>query len=145
MDSGAWMRMITKKDLNSAEMNILTKSCSPTIVITANGEVQTNEEGTGYVKELDLILDGELLDDTPTVLSPKKFCEKYAYSDEWTSGHKSHLINHGIRIQCDTENQVPIMVPGLSTSSSPSDSSTPTPPTSSTQDMENSIPDPASI
>ena len=40
VDSGASMHMISKKDLNSAEMDILTKSCSPTIVITANGEVQ---------------------------------------------------------------------------------------------------------
>ena len=34
------MHMISKKDLNSAEMDTLTMSCSPTIVITANGEVQ---------------------------------------------------------------------------------------------------------
>ena len=46
------MHMISKKDLNSAEMDTLTKSCSPTIVITANGEVQTHEEATVYVKEL---------------------------------------------------------------------------------------------
>ena len=32
--------MISKKDLSDAEMDTLTKSCSPTIVITANGEVQ---------------------------------------------------------------------------------------------------------
>ena len=32
-----------KKDLSNAEMDTLTKSCSPTIVITANGEVQTHE------------------------------------------------------------------------------------------------------
>ena len=31
----------------------LTKSCSSTIVITANGEVQTHEEATVYVKELE--------------------------------------------------------------------------------------------
>ena len=37
------MHMISKKDLNSAEVDILTKSCSLTIVITANGEVQTHE------------------------------------------------------------------------------------------------------
>ena len=41
VDSGASMHMISKKDLNDAEMDTLTKSCSPTIVITANGEVQT--------------------------------------------------------------------------------------------------------
>ena len=39
VDSGASMHMISKKDLSDAEMDTLTKSCSPTIVITANGEV----------------------------------------------------------------------------------------------------------
>ena len=50
VDSGASMHMISKKDLNSAEMDTLTKSFSPTTVITANGEVQTHEEATVYVK-----------------------------------------------------------------------------------------------
>ena len=35
-----------KRDLNSAEIDTLTKSRSPAIVITANGEVQTHEEAT---------------------------------------------------------------------------------------------------
>ena len=39
VDSGASMHMISKKDLSDAEMDTLTKSRSPTIVITANGEV----------------------------------------------------------------------------------------------------------
>ena len=34
-------------------MDALTKSCSPTTVIPANGEVQTHEEATVCVKELD--------------------------------------------------------------------------------------------
>ena len=48
VDPGTSMDMIRKKDLNDAEMDTLTKSCSPTIVIviTANGEVQTHEEAT---------------------------------------------------------------------------------------------------
>ena len=46
VDSGASMHMISKKDLSKAEMDTLTKSCSPTIVITANGEVQTHEKWT---------------------------------------------------------------------------------------------------
>ena len=37
-------------------MVTLTKSCSPTVVITANGEVQTHEEAIVYVKELDIFL-----------------------------------------------------------------------------------------
>ena len=32
VDSGASMHMISKKDLSNAEMDTLTKSCSPTIV-----------------------------------------------------------------------------------------------------------------
>ena len=56
MDSGASMHMISKKDLSDAELDTLAKSCSPTIVITANGEVQTHEEATVYVKELDIFL-----------------------------------------------------------------------------------------
>ena len=36
VDSGASMHMISKKDLSDDDIHILTKSCSPTIVITAN-------------------------------------------------------------------------------------------------------------
>ena len=56
MDSGASMHIISKKDLSDAEMDTLTKSCSPTTVKTANGEVQTHEGATVYVKELDIFL-----------------------------------------------------------------------------------------
>ena len=118
------MHMISKKDLNSAEMDTLTKSCSPTIVITANGEVQTHEEATVYVKELDMFLTMKLLEDTPAVLSLGELCDEHGYSYEWINGQKPHLIKSGIRIPCNTENFVPIVVPGLSNSSSGSDSST---------------------
>ena len=47
------MHMIRKKDLNSAELETVTTSRSATTDITANGEVQTHEEATVYVKELD--------------------------------------------------------------------------------------------
>ena len=42
------MHMISKKDLNSAELETVTTLRSFTIVITANGEVQTLEEATVY-------------------------------------------------------------------------------------------------
>ena len=118
VDSGASMHMISKKDLSNAEMDTLTKSCSPTIVITANGEVQTHEEATVYVRELDSFLTMKVLKDTPAVLSLGKLCDEHGYSHAWINGQKPHLIKNGIRIQCNTENFVPIAVPGLSTSSS---------------------------
>ena len=119
------MHMISKKDLNSAGMDTLTKSCSPSTVITANGEVQTHEEATVYVKELDICLTMKVLENTPAVLSLGKLCDEIGYSYEWIHGQKPHLIRSGIRIPCNTENFVPIEVPGLSAnSSSGSDSST---------------------
>ena len=89
VDSGASMHMISKKDLNSAEIDTLTKSCSPTIVITANGEVQTHEEATVYVKELDIFLTLKVLEKTPAVLSLGKLCDENGYSYEWINGQKT--------------------------------------------------------
>ena len=123
VDSRASMHMISKKDLNFAEMDTLTTSRSPTTVITANGEVQTHEEATVNVKELDIFLTMKVLEDTPAVLSLGKLCDEHGYSYEWINGQKPHLLKNGIRIQCNTENFVPIVVPGLSTSSSSSLSS----------------------
>ena len=110
------MHMI-KKDLSNAEMDTLTKACSPTIVITANGEVQTHEEAIVYVKELDMFLTMKVLENTPAVLSLGKLCDENGYSYEWINGQKPHLIKDGIRIICNTENFVPIVVPDLSSSS----------------------------
>ena len=108
VDSGASMHMICKKDLNDAEMDTLTKSCSPTMVITANGEVQTHGEATVYVKQLDFLLTKKVLENTPAVLSLGKLCDENGYSYEWINGQKPHLIKNGIRIQCNTENFVPL-------------------------------------
>ena len=110
-------------------MDTLTTSRSPTIVITANGEVQTHEEATVYVKELNIFLTMKVLENTPAVLSLEKFCDENGYSYEWINGQKPPLIKNGMRIQCNTENFVPIVVPGLSSSASssshPSTSMTP--------------------
>ena len=118
MDSGASIHMISEKDLSDAEMDTLTKSCSPTIVMTANGRVQTHEEATVYVKELGIFLTMKVLENTPAVLPLGKLCDENGYSYGWINGQKPHLSKDGIRIICNTENFVPIMVPGLSTSSS---------------------------
>ena len=127
VDSGASMHMISKKDLSKAEIDTLTQSCSPTIVITANGEVHTHEEAIVYVKELDIFLRMKVLENTPAVLSLGKLCDENGYSYEWINGQKPHLIKNGIRNICNTENFVPIVVPGLSSSSSGSSSTSRTP------------------
>ena len=62
----------------------------------------------------------KVLEDTPAVLSLGKFCDEHGCPYEWIDGQKPHLIENGIRIQCNTENFVPIVVLGLSPSSSSS-------------------------
>ena len=108
-------------------MDTLTKPCSPTTVTTANGEAQTHEEATVYDKELDIFLTMKVLENTPAVLSLGKLCDENGYSYEWINGQKPHLIKNGVRIICNTENFVPIVVPGLTSSSSTSSSSLRTP------------------
>ena len=118
--------MISKKDLSKAEMDTLTKSCSPTIVITTNGEVQTHEEAIVYVKEMGIFLTMKVLENTPAVSSLGKLCDENGYING-SMVKKPHLIKDGIRIICNTENFVPVVVLGLTSSSSTSSSSLRTP------------------
>ena len=83
----------------------------------------------------------KLLEDTPAVPSLGKLCFEHGYSYEWINGQKPHLIKNGIRIQCNTENFVPIVVPGFSTT--PPSSSTSTSTTPSGQDIDHSDHHPA--
>ena len=48
-----------------------------------------------HVYDLDLFLTMQILEDTPAVQSPGKLCEDHGYSNEWTSGQKTHLIKIG--------------------------------------------------
>ena len=133
VDSGASVHMVSRRDLNSAELEIMRTSKSPTTVITANGEVQTREEATVYVKQLDLFVKVMLLEETPAVISLGKLCKDHGCTYRWISGQKTHLIRNGKRIDCNFSNYVPFVVPGLSTISS-STTPTPTSPSSSSQD-----------
>ena len=91
------MHMISKKDLNAAELETVTTSGSPTTVMTANGEVQTNEGAAVYVKELEKFLTMTVLEDTPAVLSKGKLREEHGDSFEWINGQKPHpsTVQHG--------------------------------------------------
>ena len=69
----------------------------------------------------------KFFDNTPAVLSLGKLCDENGYSYEWINGQKPHIIKNGIRTICNTENFVPVVVPGLSSSSSASSSTSRTP------------------
>ena len=99
-------------------------SKSPTTVMTANGEVQTREEATVHVKQLNLFVNVMLLEESPAVLSLEKLCEDHGYIYHWTSGQKPHLTKKGKRIDGNISNYVPFVLPGMSASSSTTLSST---------------------
>ena len=71
------MLMVSRKHLDSAGLETMRISRNPTSVTTANGEVQTKEEATENVKELDSFVTVKLLEDTPAVLSLGKLCEDH--------------------------------------------------------------------
>ena len=83
LDSGASMHMLSKKDLSSDAMDTLRRSRTPTTVVTANGDVQTNEEAQVYVQDLDLFVTVQLLEETQAVLSLGKLCSEHGCSYEW--------------------------------------------------------------
>ena len=136
VDSGAGMQKVSKIDMNSAELETMRTSRSPTTVMTANGEVQTREEATEDVKQLDLFVKVMLLEETPAVLSLGKLCEDHGGSYHWTSGRKPYLTRNGKRIDCNISNYEPFVVPGLSASSA---STTPSPFSSSSSSQDSLI------
>ena len=83
------MHTVSKRDLNSAEVETIRMSKIPTTVVTANGEVLAKEEATENVEELDLFVTVMLLEETPPSSFTGKLCEDHGYSYHWISGQKT--------------------------------------------------------
>ena len=66
---------------------------TPTVVLTANGEVHTNEEA--QVHDLNLFVTVQLLEETPAVLSLGKLCSEHGCSYEWKNGETPRLTRNG--------------------------------------------------
>ena len=123
--------MLSKKDLSSDELDTLRRSRNTTVVLTANGEVHTNEEAQVHVHDLNLFLTVQFPEETLAVLS----LGDHGYSYEWVSSQKPLLTKEVKTSVCRTENFVPLVVPGLSTSSGSHSPSTPT-----SQDLSTTYP-----
>ena len=121
VDSVASMHMLSKKDSSSDEMDNLRRSRNP---MTANREVQTNEETQENVHDLHLFVTVQLLETAPAVLSLGKLSSEHGYSYEWVSGQNPRFSKNGKKVTCTVGNFVPLVVPGLSSSSSSSSAST---------------------
>ena len=115
VDSGASMHMVNKRQLSSEELWTVKRSRTPTVVLTANGEVHTNAEAQVLVHDLNQFVTVQLLEDAPAVLS-LMFCKDHGYSCEWVSGQEPRSTQKGKSI-CKTDNFVPLVVPFLSANS----------------------------
>ena len=124
VDSGASVHMMSKKESSSEEMDIVKRSRTPTVVLTASGEVHTDEEAQVLVHDPNLFVIVQLLEETSAVLSLGKLCRDRGYSYECDNGQKPRLTKGGKSIVCKTNNLVPIVVPGLSANSESVSSST---------------------
>ena len=61
-DSGLSMHVLSKMGLSSGELECLRRSRNHMTVVTANGEVQTNEEAQVHVRDLILFVTVQLLE-----------------------------------------------------------------------------------
>ena len=99
------------------------RSRTPTVVLTASGEVPTHGEAQVFVHDLNLYVTVQLLDETAAVLSLGKLCEDHGYSYEWVSSQKPRLTKDGKSIVCKIDNFVLLVVPWLSINPESSSSS----------------------
>ena len=117
---GASMHMISKKDLNSAKLETVTTSRSPTTVITTVEKFRRMKRPQFMSKNWIYSWRWK----SSRIRQQFHRLESFAMNtDTHTSGStvKNHIsLKMVFSIQCNTENFVPIVVPGLSTSSSSS-------------------------
>ena len=126
------MHMPSRKDLNSDELETVKVSKKTVDGCYSQRRADHKRRGNSVCQSIRFIRDRVLLKDALAVLSLGKLCEDHGYTYYWTSGQKPQLIQNSRRMECNTANYVPFVVPGLSTSSS--SSSSPTSPTSSSQE-----------
>ena len=81
------MHMMSNMELSPEEGRKAIKvSRLPKTVITAIGSVDTTEDATVHVKDLDMFVTVQLLEETPAVVFLEKLCEENGYSYEWEEG-----------------------------------------------------------
>ena len=111
------MHMLSRRDFKLRRTGGSAEIQNTTVAVTANGQVQANEEAQVFVHDLDLFVTVQLIVDTLAVLSLGKLFEEHGYSCEWVSGQKPRLTKEGKTMKFKTDNFVPLVVPGFSSSS----------------------------
>ena len=119
IDSGASVHMMSKKDSSSCELDTLRRSRKPNFCTNAY-----KRGGTSFRSRSQFLRDSAIIRRCACCLSLGKLCIDHGYSYEWVRGQKPRLTKEGKTIVCKTDNFVPLVIPGLSTSSGSNSSST---------------------
>ena len=124
VDSGASMHMVSRRDLNKAEKETVRISKNTDNGRDSQRRSANERRGNGKRARIGVIRDDDASRRFTSSSFTRKLGEDHGYYSHWTSGQKPHLIKNGRKIECHTANNVPFVVPGLSTSSSSSYSPT---------------------
>ena len=100
VESGTSMHKMRKKNEAQKRWTQWKRSTTPTVVLTANGEVHTHEEAQVFVHDLNLFVTVHLLEETPAVLSLGNLFGDHGYSYEVVSGQKPRLTKDGKSLIC---------------------------------------------
>ena len=71
---------LRKSSLTPGDLKTVTNSDTLCLIVTANGTVESNDEATVHIKDLDIFLCVRLVDDAPAVLSLRMVCEMMGQS-----------------------------------------------------------------
>ena len=79
VDAAASLHVMCETDLSPEELVTAEVPRLPTAAIAANGSIDTTDEATVNVEDLDIFDTVQLLEDTPAVLFLGKFIEENGY------------------------------------------------------------------
>ena len=91
VDSRASMHMVSVKDI-LLSLETMRTSRSPTTVMTANGEVQTREEATVYVRQLDFFVQVMFLEETTALLLWRNSDSPWASREQKNTNRNSTAV-----------------------------------------------------
>ena len=62
---------------------------------------------------INMFVQFQKLKESPAVLSLGTLCEENGYSNKWHPGLPSYLIQNGKKVDCKTDNHIPLIVPNV--------------------------------
>ena len=65
--------MVGRSSLTPEQLKTAARSSNLCLIMTANGTVETNEEATVYIKDLDMCVCVKSVDDSPAVCHAKRW------------------------------------------------------------------------